>query len=214
MPRLNDEDVYCINHKTKRMVQNEGFNALMRLERTSNGIAFDSASGVPVLVFSCPECGYIELYAARTTKDWDEASQALEGVQFDRYRRFEDEVLRALRSPNSPLAAHEIQTGAAIATKGRYHEADIIAKLDDKVYVIEIKNTGSKRSLDSAAAQVRNYVELYRNTFKGERVYPLIVTPASSTSQDSIFGVPILKLDERTGRFVNPEVVSQFGSEH
>jgi hypothetical protein len=207
---IRNEDVYCINHENTRMVRNEGFNALMRVERMSEGIAFDSASGVPVQVFSCPDCGYIELYAAQKTKDWNDSSQTQEGEQPERFHLFENEVIKALESPNSPLAGHEIRTEARITIGNRRHEADIIARSGNKVYVIEVKAARSKRALDSAAAQVRNYVELYKNAIgsKDLQVLPLIIAPSYSTPQDTVFGVPILKFDEKNRRFVNPEVVS------
>ena len=201
---IRNEDVYCINHEHTRMVRNEGFNALMRVERMSEGIAFDSASGVPVLVFSCPDCGYIELYAAQKTKDWDDSSQT------NRFKYFESEVIKALKSPDSPLAESEIQIGAPISIGDRSARADIIAKSGNKAYIIEVKTSRSKRSLQDAAAQVRHYVELYRDTIGSDylKVMPLIIAPSTSIPQDTLFGVPILKLDEKTGRFVNPEVVS------
>jgi hypothetical protein len=213
---LKNEDVYCVNHENTKMVQNEGFNALIRVERTNQGIVFDNASGIPVLAFYCPDCGYIELYAAQTTKEWDDASQTQEGALFERFRRFENGVIKALSSPNSPLVEHEIRTEAEISAGGKRYEADMIASSGDKVYIIEVKASGSKRSLDSAAAQVRNYVELYRNTLgsKDLQVLPLIIAPSTSIPQDAIFGVPILKFDEKTRRFINPEVVNQSRHEH
>jgi hypothetical protein len=209
MPFRN-EDVYCINHVDTRMVRNEGFNALMRVERIGEGIGFDSASGVPVLIYSCPDCGYIELYAAQKTKEWDDASQPQERVRFEGFRHFENQIIQALRSPDSPLAGHELRTEVRLHSKDRRHEVDAIARSGDKVYIIEVKNSGSKRSLDSAAAQVRNLVELYKNTLgsKDTQVLPLIIVPSTAVPQDTVFGVPILKFDEKNKRFVNPEVVS------
>src|SRR5262249_3741401 len=113
----------------------------------------------------------VSLYAAQTTKDRYDVSQTQEEVWFERFRRFENEVVMALKEPNSPLAEYEIRT-----------EAYMVARSDDKVYIIDVKTSRSKSPLDSAAEKVRNYVKLYRNTLGSEdlKVLPLIIAPSTS----------------------------------
>ena len=41
--------VYCVNHEKTRMIQNEGFNALIKVDKTSQGgVVFNASQGVPV----------------------------------------------------------------------------------------------------------------------------------------------------------------------
>ncbi len=45
----------------------EGIFALTRIEKNKDaeGIAFMPASGIPVVVFICPNCGELKLYPAK-----------------------------------------------------------------------------------------------------------------------------------------------------
>jgi hypothetical protein len=63
--------VYCVNHPNRQMGRNEGFGAITSVEKTVGGLAFNPASGIPVVSFFCNECGYIELYAAARTPFWN-----------------------------------------------------------------------------------------------------------------------------------------------
>jgi uncharacterized protein YraI len=53
------------------MVRNDGFNALVTLTKSGPNVSFNVGSGVPVVVFVCNACGYIELYAATKTPYWE-----------------------------------------------------------------------------------------------------------------------------------------------
>ena len=87
---------------------------------------------------------------------------------------------------------------------------DVIATSGNRLYVIEFKASDSKRALDSAAAQVRNYVEMERQKVSPDfRITPLIIVPYSSSSMgDYVFGVPILRFNINKREFVNPEIIT------
>jgi uncharacterized protein YraI len=68
---MKDSTIYCINHPHTPMVRNDGFNALVTLTKSGPNVSFNVGSGVPVVVFVCNACGYIELYAATKTPYWE-----------------------------------------------------------------------------------------------------------------------------------------------
>jgi len=72
MPR-KEGHVYCVNHPDERMIRNEGFNALIKVDHHENKVQFNSSTGVPVVVFFCDKCGYIEVYAAQKTPYWQQS---------------------------------------------------------------------------------------------------------------------------------------------
>ena len=66
----NNGIVTCINHPNQAMVKNDGFSAITSLKKEDENITFEPASGIPVVTYYCPTCGYIENYAAQLTQDW------------------------------------------------------------------------------------------------------------------------------------------------
>ena len=72
MPR-KDNRVTCVNGHGL-MPQNEGFNAVTRVQKQGDNVTFNPSNGVPVKVFYCKTCGYIEMYAASLVDaDWQQA---------------------------------------------------------------------------------------------------------------------------------------------
>jgi len=69
MPMQNDQ-VFCINHPNQLMTRNTGFSALTKVDKKQNIITFNPSSGVPIIVFYCPLCGYVEEYAAHPNEEW------------------------------------------------------------------------------------------------------------------------------------------------
>jgi hypothetical protein len=73
MPFNKADAVVCVNHPSTQMVRNTGFNALVKFEKGSDGsLAFNTSSGIPLVVYYCPICGYIESYVAQKTPAWNE----------------------------------------------------------------------------------------------------------------------------------------------
>ena len=62
MPILNGV-VACVNHKTP-MRRNDGFSAITGVTKKGESVSFNPSNGVPVRMFYCEKCGYIEMYAA------------------------------------------------------------------------------------------------------------------------------------------------------
>lgn len=72
---LRGQKVFCVNHPSIECELNSTFNALISVEKDKEGeVSFDLGSGVPVVVFICSQCGYVELYAAIKTDYWKRGS--------------------------------------------------------------------------------------------------------------------------------------------
>jgi hypothetical protein len=53
-------------------LRNAGLSAITAVERANSGdVTFNPATGVPVVVYFCDLCGYIEMYAAQKTPYWE-----------------------------------------------------------------------------------------------------------------------------------------------
>lgn len=68
---LKDNKIYCINHPNDEMVRNEGLNAITKLIKQDDELSFNPGEGIPIIVYFCNKCGYIELYFAKMTEYWD-----------------------------------------------------------------------------------------------------------------------------------------------
>ena len=73
MPFKNKK-LYCINHPDLPMKRIPGYHAITKLEKNGKKIAFMPSSGIPVVVFVCGECGYLEFYPAMQFKAWNEGA--------------------------------------------------------------------------------------------------------------------------------------------
>jgi hypothetical protein len=70
MPIINNQ-IVCVNHQTIPMQRNEGFSAITSVTKQGENVSFNPANGVPVRLFYCRICGYIETYAAAVIdQDW------------------------------------------------------------------------------------------------------------------------------------------------
>ena len=69
MPIRNGK-LSCVNHTDTEMSRNEGFSAIAQATKSGAGIHFDQSRGVPLVVFFCQTCGYVELYVAMKTDLW------------------------------------------------------------------------------------------------------------------------------------------------
>lgn len=72
MPKQPDGNVNCINHPI-RMTRNEGYYAVTLVGKNGANVNFNPGTGVPSVVYFCPACGYIELYAAASDPEWQRA---------------------------------------------------------------------------------------------------------------------------------------------
>ena len=70
MPKRGN-NFYCINHPDNLMEPAEGFNAITQVIKSQEKFTFNPGSGVPVKAYVCRLCGYIELYHAKTSTDWN-----------------------------------------------------------------------------------------------------------------------------------------------
>lgn len=55
----------CSNCGQNKFERVEGIYALTKVEKINEAIAFNPASGVPIIVYICTNCGEIKLYPAK-----------------------------------------------------------------------------------------------------------------------------------------------------
>lgn len=207
---IKDGKIFCLNHPTVTMVRNSGFNALITLQRLDTGIVFNASNGIPLVVFYCNECGYIESYAAQKTPYWNEFEK-VSGTAITRAAEFEEAVVEALISPFSPFQSATVERQVFLKSGTKTYVADAIVNSTDGIYVIEAKASQGKKNLESAAAQVLNNANLYKNiaqkNYPNSRIYPLIIVPSDFNVDDEILGVPVLKFSPEQKLFVNSDII-------
>jgi hypothetical protein len=202
---LKQKIVWCVNHPDIAMIQNEGFNALIRLQRSGNTLSFDSSQGAPVLMYSCPECGYVEMYAAQKTALWhDEAVRDGEGSISA--VAFELTVLRALIGPSSPLSPRSMDVAPEIKGLESTLRPDAIIHSDEAAYVVEVKAGTSRQLIERGIHQVSRYARALAKNAEMRRmnqlVIPILVCPAQ-TNIKTTGEVLILKYDMDRDEFTN-----------
>lgn len=69
MPIRNGK-AYCPTHQDAELQRNPGFSAITRVEKVGTAVNFSPDRGIPVVVLTCPLCGYIELYSAARMGEW------------------------------------------------------------------------------------------------------------------------------------------------
>ncbi|MBD3330277.1 hypothetical protein GF354_01970 [Candidatus Peregrinibacteria bacterium] len=75
MPKRNNK-IYCIQHTDEEMISADGLHALTKITKKGENLTFHPSSGIPIKVFYCKKCGYIENYAAKISPDiWNKDSE-------------------------------------------------------------------------------------------------------------------------------------------
>lgn len=60
---IRDDKIYCISHATQQMSEIPGDNGLVHLVPDGHGgHQMSETHIVPLTIFRCPSCGYVELY--------------------------------------------------------------------------------------------------------------------------------------------------------
>ncbi len=203
---INNGQVFCINHPDTILVRNPGFNAVTKVDTTGISLTFNPTTGVPLVVYYCETCGYVELYAAQKTSYWNE--EKFGGTPSERAERFEELVAEALRSQLSPFGTGVVLKNEQLEYGGRTYESDIIVKTNNGIFIIEIKSSASRNALMSAVHQVQQVANVYY-LIKGEDVplFPIVVIPAEVNTPDEVSGIPVLKFDPERRIFTNGERV-------
>lgn len=65
-----DGKVFCLNHTNEIMIRQEGFNIIEKLEKKGEKIIIHAGQGIPLVIYYCNICGYIESYIAPKTPFW------------------------------------------------------------------------------------------------------------------------------------------------
>lgn len=66
--------VYCVNHPSQPLQRGDEFQSLVATQKKGDAINFELGRGVPLVIHTCPVCGYVELYFAPTTSFWKKDS--------------------------------------------------------------------------------------------------------------------------------------------
>ena len=67
-----DQKIVCKNHPDKPMSRIPEYYAITKVEKKKENVAFNPSSGIPLVVFACDICGYLEFYPAVKFRDWNE----------------------------------------------------------------------------------------------------------------------------------------------
>lgn len=153
---------YCINHSDQELVKNSGFNALIRVDRSEKGVVFNPSSGIPLVIYYCPVCGYIESYTALTSSDWHEAENKPSLSPADQARDFESRVSNALSANIGAFGGGTFIFHPLIKDKGRIRRADAVIDKEGVSYVFEFKSIPSRSVLDRAVMVAKRNAEAYK----------------------------------------------------
>lgn len=206
---LRNETPYCVNHPNVEMLRNEGFNALMSFVNAPTGISFDVSRGIPLVVYYCPQCGYVETYVAQKTRFWFEPLPEIPTRQsVQNALRFERAVLDALQRPDSPLGRVNVITDSPLLKTFDEHSFDIIAERPDRVYVVQIKAALSRIVVQQAVGSVMRAAERVTRSYPDRSTYPVLIVPAAAAVPDELFGTVVLKYDQEEDHFVRNNSVA------
>lgn len=193
------------------MIKNSGYNALIRLERNGSKVAFDATSGVPVVAYSCPICGYIELYSAQKTSSWQDDSASSDSDNRLPSLEFEQIAIDALLRSTYIPAGTVTERRVPIIAEGLMREVDAILFTPETIFIIEIKAKYSRLELRNAASKLTQAVYLYRNSNRGvtnaSPIIPLLIIPSIFKADNIVDGVPVLKLDTYNQLFTNENAI-------
>ncbi|WP_426750187.1 nuclease-related domain-containing protein [Myxococcus sp. Y35] len=204
--------VYCVNHPRHPMTRNSGFSAITAVEATNVGVVFNASRGIPVVVFYCGECGYVESYAASKMPGWNEFIRD-RSEETDVSRVFESEVFEALEVIGGRVGAQAVERNVSVHVGGVLREIDVVMYLEHAVYVFEVKSNNSAGVVGMGALQARDAARMlarFRDPRADKRIiYPVLVVPAGGkvTSLAKAEEVPVLKYNSMERRFENIELV-------
>lgn len=204
---LKDNIVICINHFDVPMSRAPGYSSLPQI-RSSNDAEVMVSQALPMLVFYCEICGYVESYIGPKTGYWDvdhpTASQ-------QNPKQFESVAFDALRKAASPLGISHLDKNVGLRfSDGQIVEYDILANTENGVVIFEVKSTASKRHLESGIANLSRLMTLYGQHFPMQKVYAgFLVVPETTDQIENRFGFPVLRVDPKTATIVNLEEIQK-----
>lgn len=200
MPQSNDS-VVCINHPAIPMTRMPGYSAFPQI-RSSENLSPMSNKGIPVLIFYCEICGYMENYVGTKTGYWDVDHPSSRSTELDSVR-FEQLAFHALQRAAAELHIFELKQNVKIKFSGNQTvEYDAIGFSKNGVIIFEIKGTSSKRHLESGAANLSRLITLYRNSFPNERIaggFLVVPSTMGNLGVEAFLDTPILKVNPETG---------------
>lgn len=121
--------------------------------------------------------------------------------------QFESSVLDTLGRGNIPFSYNSFRKELRISESGRVSIIDGVIETKDVHYLIEVKNIIRPSALINAVHQVESYKTTYENYLRERNisaaVQPLIVVPEGTNAPNYFRGIPVVKYNPSTQKFVN-----------
>jgi hypothetical protein len=165
-------------------------------------------------MYVCPECRYVEMYAAHLTTELPFASER--PIPHRTGRRSVLSALNFQRSVTTALERGAWPFSSALVTSkvrvpgdsGRTQEFDAVISFGDIVYVVEIKSATSPGIIHEAVHEALDRAATFSSTAiaLGRSAKPMVIVPAEAQldADDDIHDVPVLRFDQDTERFMRP----------
>ncbi|NTX59554.1 hypothetical protein HUA74_02655 [Myxococcus sp. CA051A] len=206
--------VECINHPDQIMLKNAGLNAITAMEAGPQGLVFQPMKGIPITVYSCPECGYMESYLAKMTPHWEEALPAAKALPLSLGKEFEDSAMDALWRISGKFGATSVNRNVPVRFGSRIRELDALLSAADAVYVFEFQVDYSHGVVGMASLQLSDAADMLARVNRGigdnRPIKPILVVPVEVGEPSRWTNIPVLKFDRRSRQFVNVEAVLGF----
>lgn len=205
---LRSNRLYCINHPNTPLQQNDSFGAVTEFRRHGGSGVFDGTRGVPVSIHYCPECGYIELYAAQKSEGWDRR-EAAGATSLSAAIGFERAVLEAISSGVPPFIGARVVPNFRLQSSDA-RMADAYVEVGNSRYIVMIKAATSWHLVQDAASTARENVAIFDHVYgrRAEPTVPLLIVPANPWLPLAALGVTILQFDLSVGAFTRSESLS------
>lgn len=201
---VRQNTVYCVNHQDIPMTRSLDFFALTGVNAGKDGIEFQPDRGMPVVMFMCEICGYIENYVAPKTAYWASRSNASGAAEQAKHREFEEMAHSAIIKNASTLGFADVTSRFKLDVGGgEIIEFDLMARGAAGVAIFQVAATDSVRNIQSAAMHVRRLSALYLAKYPGSSPTSFLVVPATSSVGETVMGVRVLKVDEESGAIVS-----------
>lgn len=133
MPK-RDNKIYCLNHPEQSLIRNLTTSAFINFDNTNSENTLNLNSGVPVNIYICPICGYVESYSISVEKNLNRADEAFE---------FENDVYIELKNKLG-----EVIRNYPIKMRNFTRTIDFLYNGDEAIYIIEAKLRAGSRLTD------------------------------------------------------------------
>ncbi|MBQ5965447.1 hypothetical protein [Massilia sp. ZL223] len=184
------------------MTRIHGYGAYPQVQTSGDTFNINSGIGLPVLLFYCEICGYVESYVGPKTGYWDLDHPSPSIISPE---QFETVAFDALQSASEILKISNLRRNVRLRfPNGQDVEYDAIAESNAGVVIFEVKSTASRHHIESGAAQLSRLIALYRkNSPETPIAGAYLVIPAMSNANIENLSFPVLKVNPSTSTIIN-----------